>query len=386
MNGILNSKFSKESLWVWAILFTAYFIIGGLIITQNIPTDIQLHAEACQRINKGELGYGGTFLMYFLVNLFSGFSTHQEILSLVLVAFISIGFGAKGFLTFQILNLEKKNKGAFWISILASFFFAIPVLFYYRDHYYYLSAQNPNNFHNSSIILSSPISLLIFFLQLEVWKEFSIKKVYQITFLVLLNIFIKPSFIFVFSVITPLFSLYFFRLGKEFFISLVPVVGALFGLIFQYLFIFIFEQGALIQGDSKVVLSFFDYWTLFYPPHFYVYSMAGSFLFPIAYFLFTLRNRKEVSFFYTAAMVIFAMLIFIFVSETGPRRNHGNFIWQIIPCYYIFLISILKDSLQLAERGRLSRFKLGILAAFFGLHIISGLIYLYRILVLHDFY
>lgn len=189
----------------------------------------------------------------------------------------------------------------------------------------------------------------------------------------------------VYALVTPVFSLWNFGLKRDFFISLFPSI--LIGLLMaaQAMAIFLFQFGTVDTEESKIVFSFFDFWTFFYPEKYFIYSCLGGFLFPIVFWLLTINHLKPVSFYYSGFLVFVSLLIFIFVSETGGRRFHGNFGWQITISYSVLLVVCLVEMFRLEVDGLLPNWKKKALYSIFSIHVLCGLIYLYRFLVLKDY-
>jgi len=115
-------------------------------------------------------------------------------------------------------------------------------------------------------------------------------------------------------------------------------------------------------------------------------SMAFSLLFPLLYTLINLpKMLKSLLFWYTFLSFAVSVLIFLFISESGPRASHGNFYWQIVICtwlcFFISLLSLLKD---FNNSGK--SFKNMMLATVFSIHVIIGIIYFVNILITGSYY
>jgi hypothetical protein len=114
--------------------------------------------------------------------------------------------------------------------------------------------------------------------------------------------------------------------------------------------------------------------------------MAFSLFFPLLYTLFNLpKLLKSTLFWYTFFSFIFSVLIFFFISESGPRASHGNFYWQIVICtwlcFFVALLSLLKDF-------KISgfTFKNTMLISVFSIHVIIGILYFVKILITGSYY
>ena len=167
-----------------------------------------------------------------------------------------------------------------------------------------------------------------------------------ITLLVLINIIIKPSFIFVYIPITLIFLLkIMLSLGfrKIAYLFLPIILGSLF-LLIQYLMIYKFQIGS-VQSDEisqVMIVKPFKYY-LFWVPAWYLPIMF-LFSYTLPFFSIILKPKilKYKPFIYALYMSIFGLLISIFVMESGPRQWHGNFMWQNVICTsLLFLTNVI---------------------------------------------
>ncbi len=379
----LEDKENRFSVFLFFILFFSFFGIGHLILVRDISSDLQLHAGYCRMMNKGEFPYTGIFLMFFIVNIISGFSTDFITLYYVLACLVSTGFASKGVLIFRLINSLAGIMKSFWFSLGSMIYFGIPVLFFVRNRYFYVSNQTPNVFHSSSAILVAPLTLILFFLQISYWRG---KKVLGwICLVIFLTASIKPSFLLVYLAVTPFFSIWRFGFNREFFSSLIPCIFLVFILVIQAVLIYFIQYGVLETDNSHIIVSFFDYWSFFYPEKYFLYSCIGGFFFPICFWLVTIDQSKSISFYYSGFLVFVSLLIFIFFSETGARRFHGNFGWQTIFAHNALLVVCLREMFRLEVKGLLPNRKKTMLYSIFSIHVLCGLIYLYRFLVLKDY-
>ena len=114
--------------------------------------------------------------------------------------------------------------------------------------------------------------------------------------------------------------------------------------------------------------------------------MAFSLLFPLLYTLINLpKMLKSSLFWYTFLSFVVSVLIFLFISESGPRASHGNFYWQIVICtwlcFFVSLLSLLKD---FNHSGK--SVKNIVLASVFLVHVVIGIIYFVHILSTGSYY
>jgi hypothetical protein len=98
------------------------------------------------------------------------------------------------------------------------------------------------------------------------------------------------------------------------------------------------------------------------------------------------QRIRESLFGFAAACLAVALLQYMCLVETGFRRLHGNFTWQVLICtYLLFFTSIIIQFRQLLQQGQPRDRDL--LAAFpFVLHVLCGLAYIGAILFTRSYY
>jgi len=367
------------------LLFTFYFVLGKLVQINNISTDYQLHTEYIQRINSGNAQYPGVFLLYLLVNIFSLFSHDKEVLMSTLILIISIAFAFRSYLTFGYFEDIANTKTKSFFTLLLAIYFPISMVYFYNPQYYYFGSFSPNVFHNSTITLVFPFTLLIFFLQLQYWEKPNSKTLALLTSVLVLSLFIKPSFFFVYLAVTPLFSLAKFKISRTLFHSMVPIFAGIGVMVLQTILIYVLNQGSFYEGKSGIAFKPFAYWTIVFPTFMFPISMLGSYLFVGVYLLFALCKKPSIEILYCSAMVIVSILIFALVIETGPRMNHGNFYWQVVPAYYLLLIVVVKDWIIRYKAKTIPFIFSCVLFLLFLAHAGSGFFYLYRFFILKSY-
>jgi len=378
---------------LFLFLFAAYYVL--LKVIKPECNDIHDHAAFARQMCTGEIPYTGNFLVYLLVNVFSFFTakvTSTEISLCVLLAFA----GAYRYFLSQrkinaVLNHGQTSPADSWMSVILAlcmlFVFVIPIPSYLTDDkYMYIGNYVPNVWHNSTILFLFPFAILLFELSFRQLKEFNNKRNIGIFFLILLNLFIKPSYFFVFVCVYPVLLLSKYKLKKEFWLSIIPLVVGLFFLIGEYWVIY--KTGT---PSGKVVASSVVFLPFYRSPEFadlelIPISMFFSLLFPILYTLFNLPFMlKSRLFWYTFLSFVVSVLIFFFISESGPRASHGNFYWQIVICtwfcFFVALLSLVKD---FKAAGR--TFKNMLLATVFSAHVVIGIIYLVRMMMTGVYY
>ena len=267
------------------------------------------------------------------------------------------------------------------------FVFVIPIPGYFTDdRYMYIGSYTPNVWHNSTILFLFPFAMWLFELSYKQLEAYSAKRNGWILLLITLNLVIKPSFFFVFICVYPLMILYKYKFRKEFWLSLLPVFLGGVMLIVQYIIIYRINTQVVKDTSSVVFMPFWKNPELREDMINIPISMLFSLLFPLLYTILNFRKLIQSQlFFYTLFSFLFSVLIFFFISESGPRASHGNFYWQIVIttwlCFFVALVALLKDY---NIRGR--SLKNIVLLSLFGIHTSIGVVYLAKILFTGSYY
>lgn len=199
-----NNKRENIVLGVFSLLFIFLFFEIYKYFLANEYSDLFAHFNYAVSISKNEVEYPGNFLMYYLVSLPNQY--HHTVVVFALLMALSI-YG-KFLISYWVLkkNLVEKNYlFPLLMAFLLLFVFSIPSLTIVKKCLYFGNFV-PNVWHNSTIIFLTPFAIALFY------NVFLVKKYkYQFfvsVFLILVNIAIKPSFIFVFVGLLGIISFY----------------------------------------------------------------------------------------------------------------------------------------------------------------------------------
>lgn len=389
-------KFIKHWFDVIFLLVVISLLFWGVIV--NIPSDIPHHIDFCSKINSGFNSYPSNFLYYLLANLFTFFSGDLSYLTRATFFILCSASIAKYIITKNYLfkNIPTGNKQQKkYLSVLTAFFLffsfsIVDPLSYIGYELMYIGRFVSNAWHNTTLILLFPFSILVFWLQVEVFDDFpnfSYRNIYVLTALIFINAFIKPSFILVYIPVTIFFLI---RKNLRFKSKIIyplyyPIFAGVFLLSIQYLYTYYFQIGSMNTSPSGVEISYPFHALLYYIPIWMIpISFLFSFLFPISLYLIYPEVKEDSHFRYSVNLIIFSLLISTFFIETGPRLYHLNFYWQnIICCYLLFLSS----SIFLIKKILLHKlnFKNKLLSIIFILHSISGILYLFKVFSIKSF-
>lgn len=370
------------------------FIFSGIVFTYilyQIGTDIYAHINYIKQINTKNLLYPPNFLYYLIVNILSGFSNISFLMNISAILCLSFAASAKYMISKKIINKLNKNlseKSVTIFALILFFCFAIPDPFsIFIFDKLYLGHFVPTVWHNSTTIFVFPFAVLLFWKQLQVfYKPNKLNKndTFIICILVLLNVLIKPSFLFCYVPVTFLFLIFIYKKKplKEFVFSVIPIFFAAILLVLQYFLIYKLNLVNFQGSDVKsgVVLSLpFEALSNWIPKWYIPISLIFSLLLPLVTIYFYKEIIKYKPFLYSLVLTIVAIFISAFIIETGPRANHGNFTWQAIICVYLLFLSNIGFLAGKFKFSKLWPVKLKIIAFLLILHTISGLFYLSKI-------
>lgn len=368
-----------------------------------LKTDINTHIEQIVRINKGWISYPPNFLYYLIVNVISGFSGINVLYpaSIMVLSSATIAkyiISKKMMLEFSSLQSNRFTKIEYrWFIIfsLGLFFcFAIPDPFsVFVLKKVYLTKFVPNVWHNSTLIFVLPFAILLFWKQLilldfEIKAE--IKTVVIVHLLILINILIKPSFVFAYAPVTFLYICINFNRKiswQDFLLRLSPLLTVVLVISVQYFFIYISQYGSFFNEKSDIEITTpFKMTSHFMPYGFIPFSLLLSYLLPICTIFIYAEIFNFKPFKYALLLNIFAIVISAFIMEAGPRATHGNFLWQIVICSYLLFLTTISFVIQKLISVKVKSRKEKFILAIFLLHFVSGIAYIFKIIYTHSYY
>ena len=372
-----------------------------LLLHINTPPDFQDHSRFVQEWLSENKSLPPNFLYYLVVAIFSFFKNNLKIIYLSSIFTLSLSVTLKFIVTKKIIsdyfrvhnvanNRHQKNY-IILFSLLMLFVFSFPNITVITNRWYYLGQIPPNVWHNSTVIFLMPFALLLFWQSYKQLIDPKSNRIWIILLLIVANIFIKPSFFFVFVVIYPILLIEKFRFRKNFWLNLLPIVVGVLVLYIEYRFIYVSPSDTIAKSGIKIAP--FHVWSHFlsspFPFILIPLSIVTSTCFPIAYLIVYRKEyfknilTKYVFFLYVTGLIIFSTL-----SETGLREFHGNFSWQNIVCSYIlFMVTgllllkkiISNDTILIEKKNK-------VLVLLYLLHFLSGIMYIGKILLSRSFY
>jgi len=377
---------------LFLLLFAAYY--GILKVIPADYNDMHDHAAFARQMCTGEIPYTGNFLVYLLVNVFSFFTAKITATELSLCGLLAFAGVYRYYLSqkmiLEVVKSRTRNTSNYastaFYALSMLFVFAIPIPSYFSDDYFmYIGNYVPNVWHNSTILFLFPFAMLLFYQSYKQLQDYDAKRNLWIFLLILLNLFIKPSYFFVFLCVYPLMLLFKYKFKKEFWYSILPLIIGFFFLILEYWIIYKTTTPTNKEASSVIFLPFYR------NPEFEEFNlipvaMLFSVFFPLFYtFLNIPKVIKSQVFWYTSLSFVVSVLIFFFISESGPRASHGNFYWQIVITtwlsFFVALLALLKD---IKLEGK--TIKNSLLLLVFSIHVLMGLIYFVRLLITGYYY
>lgn len=369
-----------------SVLFT--LVLVYYYIVYFATSDIPVHAFIIKQYADGIKNFPANFFYYLVVYFISFFSNKIEILvAISFFVLVSITF-IKYLLSKKIIQEQVfgKNKSFEIIATISAltliFCFSLPSVFIIFGKFYIMSYP-ANVWHNSTTIFVMPFVILLFWQSLKQLENFSPKREYLIFILVLLNVIIKPSFIFVYIIVYPILLLKTYGLSKIFFRSLLSlfVVGIL--IVIEYYFIYVDSDAvkSAVKIDFMHILYITCKKNWFYTAVFFMSTFVSSFLFPIVFLYKNTQLLKVKMIQFALLNVVFSILISCFLFESGGREMSGNFFWQIFMCSYLLFMVCIIQLLKLIYNNSNTYKPYKIELALFALHAFAGIIYLFKIAV-----
>jgi len=313
------------------IVFLTSLSIFGAIIVFHIPSDIQAHAVLLKKAVNGTIPFPANPLYCLTIYAIAFFNTGTEHLYIASVLILSLGVTAKfiisqKFAVHYYRNIPRRNiPSDAVIALLCAlllFAFSIPSTILSKGTFY-LGQIPPNVWHNSTTIFLMPFALLLFWFSYEQLVKPTTANNLLITLFCVLNVLIKPSFYFVFSLSYPLMLISRFGLRKELWLNLLPVVtgSALLAAEYYLMYVLGFD---LSNEKSGIAISLLSAWS-HYSPNIAISLIASTF-FPLVYLCFYWKDLfQKLVLQYAMLSFLIAIVIASVFIETGPRTFHFNF-------------------------------------------------------------
>lgn len=398
----LNSTFFKNckrtNIIVALILFVFFAGYYAVILYKRIGTDIQPHAAIAFSLFNNNDKVTPNFLYFFLVGLFAGFSKYYPLYYLSSVILLSGAITAKFVLVDYYIRkytILKSNKLlSFFLAVMLLFVFALPGVDFFTQKNFYFGQIVPTVWHNSTVIFLMPFALLLFFKSYRFVFEAEIphrKDIIDLFILIILNLLIKPSFLFtLLPAVFLLLSLNLLKKGKwlNTVTKLFPYIAGLVFILAEYYVIYRLNYVSTVvntNGEgSGVVVTAFELWG-HYSKNIPV-AFLSSLLFPVVYFMLQARQLlKNKMFCFSALNFIIGIAEWCLLAEKGLRKFHGNFFWQVVIATFLLFLVLVIDFLQRNKSFKPNNPKKLLIVTVFALHFLWGIFYWAKIIIFKDY-
>jgi hypothetical protein len=348
------SKFKYFFINNWrlgSLIFLFFCSYYALVFFLRIDTDIQPHAFVAFKFAQNPGPLTPNFLFFFIVALLSGFSKVKILYGVAAIAVIAASITAKYFL--NIVYFRKLAQGNLltprqlgFLSAGALFVFCLPGINFFKHKQFLLGQLAVNVWHNSTIIFLLPFAIILFFQLFFFLQNYQPQKIKWLALLIIVNALIKPSLLFTVMPAAAICSLIFQSHKTQRMVMWVYALSALALMLvmLQFYIIYLTENigGACQNCNDGVGISPFEVWR--YYSSSVLVSFISSTLFPLLYVAVSkgkILTDKLVQ--YAVLNWAFGLLIYILFIESGGRKYHGNFGWQmILGNYFLFLVFSFK--------------------------------------------
>ncbi|MCA0403004.1 MAG: hypothetical protein LCH30_04310 [Proteobacteria bacterium] len=289
-------------------------------------------------------------IWYRIVNIVSGFSISFKKVALTSMLLLAGLVAWKFLINYAILesarSLKKNKILVFLISI--ALIFVMPLLTYYtledypnryvaNNFHVYLGNIAPNQWHNSTLLLAMPFSIIWFFYSIKYYKANHLRPFFIMSILASATILCKPNFAMAF--LPVLCSLVFLTNlknsdYKQLILKLL-ILGLPSTLLLTYQWYFTFvEGGSYLAHPTGTIIAPFLVWRL-YSPHL-ITSALVSIAFPLAIAIFYFKKMDK---FLQMAWFTFlvALAMFITLAEY-PSYAAADYEWASIAANYILFL------------------------------------------------
>lgn len=383
-------KFFSKTFGVFEIIEISLLMLIYYYFTFIIDSDIIDHARFIKNYSLGTTAAPTNFLYYFLVYLFSFFSSNSTVLCWVSVGILAFATFFKYVLVKKIIvsELSASYTNPIIVSSLLSFSllfsFSLPTILVFKGLLSTYTLTH-NVWHNSTAIFVMPFVIILFWTSLKQLQEFQVKRLVVMTVLIVITALIKPSFIFVFVLAYPAFLLKKYRFSQLFWINLIPIVLALLIVLVEYYFIYVQSAADDKSGIGialfQIINARYAHGNWLYILAVFISTIVSGFLFPIVLLYRNNKLFKEEMIQFAVWCTVIGVIISSTLYETGVRSLHGNLGWQNGMCAFLLFLVCIVQLLKLIASNPLGWKAYRMEISIFGLHFLSGILYFFKVLV-----
>lgn len=375
----LKGNFHYVALMFGAICTLLFVLLSeGNLYFYN--SDIYSHIEITLYPEKYEAGRY-SLLHHLLISIPEIFNFPEEVYNRVISAFMPILLGISIYLSSYFVMDYFKNKypnSYDWLNVFLSLslFFVSMVIMDQEEPLLYLGNWTPNPWHNPTYIFSRVFAILLFVYSLRIIEkqQFSFSNLIKISFLGILTMWAKPSFLLSFIPAIGLLTFIQFTLKK---IALRDLVKLFIAFVPSLLVLFFINKSVYtseLQNSNQVVVNAGIVWGEFSKDIFR--SFLLGMMFPLYVVIIRLRQLTSIM---LIALInwIFAFLIFYFLAESGNRMEHANFAWTYMFGMFFMFFASIETMFFKRTNSNIIELIVGILL--FVAHVWSGIIYFSKI-------
>jgi hypothetical protein len=383
MRHSFKGVFERKVLYISAFLSFLVGFIFYWIFKYTDFTDLKSHILLYQDLlAEGKLPVPP--LYYWTIDVIDRVFRYKY--EFVSAAFLVLTLSVVGkFLLVKVYMVQEKNEKLNWLEhlFLAGLLFFFPIYTYTLEgEFWYLGKFTPNIWHNSTTIFVFPFCILLFLSSLKWIETKEGKWLLAQMILGVLVLITKPSFLFVFIPALPFaYLLYNKKLDLHFLLGVANVGFLFLGVLAQKWLLYDNNLGNIpvfsLASSSKVVVAPLQVWENYTENKFL--DVLSSFLFLLVCgLIYGKRLFKDYQFVFALMMVFGSIMIFLTFAESGERMRDANFYWQVPISMFILNMVIAKHLLPIKPFNRKSLFCHFV----FLLHVITGFLYLFRLMFL----
>jgi len=355
-------------LWLSSLWFSTVIYILIFIHFRIIQPDLDEHILYSNDI-PDKFRFSGHPLFFVLIQVFSGFSKVFKVQVWAATFIFSCAQLAKLMLTYRLINVvfqTKVNHIQFLLILLVQLVISFSVF----DKNFIINQLSPNYFHNGTLNISIPFALWLFTEAVLYIRNSEAIHFRRMLIAGLFIILAKPSFLFCFIPIFPVYMFVRFGFSKK-------LVGALRVDAF-FLALLIWQSIYLLLLPKSPGKSF----SIDFKPFFLFGSWEGhatTLLYGMAIPLFALivfgiKAFRHHILAFTLAMLALGYLFAFTMVDTVNGIISPNMTWQVPIVLYILLVLLIGQVFN--REFKASRWKLAVFAVFIGLNATYGLHYL----------
>lgn len=367
--------FRNASFWekqIPAVLISFGLFAYLILYRQITQPDLDEHIRISNELFRGKLMAHPVF--FFLLQLFSGFTENWNALLFAAFMLFSFGFFLKFHFSLQLCEtfLNRSASRALTVIVLLC---QVAIGFVWLQEDFVKASLSPNFFHNGTLLLSLPPSLYLLNQSLLFIRDENPQRKSKMLMAGFLILFIKPSFLFCWIPVLPLFLLLTEGPGKKLLSILQISVILIFAVILQSFFLRKSNLG------FRLVFSPFTYFGSV-KNHFLVFASAT--FFPLLSVLPGWNYWKSKNGILLSMMCFQGLIISFCFFDIIRDIVSPNMFWQSSIIHYLMLLfagSVLHELLYK------QKYWLALIPALaFTAQVLSGLQYLRLASMMRSFY